>query len=165
MNAPDLIILFILLGFALSGVRRGLVWETFTAIGLVLGFWLTFTFRQDFMRLIARYTDGGWERQWVVGLCFLAAFLLVYLGFAAIGHKLHDKIDKTTFKWPDRVLGVIAGIAKGILLIAMIVIASDMLDRDGRVRDFIDQSRLIRWGRHIAHDVTHWEPRDRQGWV
>lgn len=165
MSAPDLIILLILLGFALSGVRRGMIWEICTSVGLILGFWLTYRFRQDFIQLIVRYTDSGWERQWVVGLAFLAAFLLVYLGFAAIGHTLHNRIEKTAFRWPDRVLGVLAGIAKGILLIAMLVIATDMLDREGRVRDFIGQSKLVRWGRHLTYSVTHWEPSERRGWV
>lgn len=165
MSFPDLIILLLLLGFALSGVRRGMLWEIFTVIGLFLGFWLTFFLRGDIIDLVSRFVGPGWGRQWAVGIAFLATFLIVYLGFTAIGHAIHGKIEKTAFKWPDRVLGVIAGILKGAVLVGMLVAATDYLDRDGVVRAFTDQSKLIRWGRYLTHAITHWEPNGRSEWV
>jgi len=165
MSFPDLIILLLLFGFALSGVRRGMVWEVLTAAGLFLGFWVTFFYRAELVDLVARFSDPGWERQWAAGLIFLASFLIVYLGFAAVGGLLHRKIEQTAFKWPDRVLGVVAGVLKGAVLLAMLVFATDMLDRDGSIRQFLDQSKLIRWGRHITHSISHWEPTGRGEWV
>jgi uncharacterized membrane protein required for colicin V production len=78
---------------------------------------------------------------------------------------IHKRIEKTSFKWPDRVLGVLAGIAKGVVLLAMLIMVTDLLDRDGSIREFLDQSKLIRWGRHLTYSITHWEPGGRNEWV
>ncbi len=165
MPVIDIIILVILLLFALAGVRRGLLWELFTAIGLVLGFLLVYTFRADLQDLVIRLTDARWQREWLSVILFLAAFLTVYLGFAAIGRAIHNRLEKTPFKWPDRVLGVVAGIAKGVVLIALLVIAADWFDREGHVRTLLDKSKLVRWGKVAVYNMTHWESDEKKDLV
>ncbi len=165
MSLPDILILIVVLLFAFSGVRRGMMWELFTAIGLALGFLLVYAFRSDFQNLVVRFTPEGWPRQWVSVLVFLAAFLVVYLGFAAIGGKIHNKLEKTAFKWPDRVLGVLAGIAKGIVLIGLLVIATEWFDQGGHVKHFLNQSKLIRWGKTALYNMTHWESEEKREWI
>jgi hypothetical protein len=52
-----------------------------------------------------------------------------------------------------------------VVLLAMLIMVTDLLDRDGSIREFLDQSKLIRWGRHLTYSITHWEPGGRNEWV
>ena len=165
MSFPDFLIIILLVIFAFSGVRRGAVWELLTAIGLALGFALTYYYRQEIMNLVVDLTDPGWQRQWVGGVIFLVFFLVVYLGFTTIGHRLHTKIETTSFKWPDRILGTLAGVLKGILLIALLVMATEWLDTQGSVKQFLWKSRLIRSGKRTFYNMTHWESPSQRKWV
>ena len=165
MSLADFIIIALLVLFAISGLRRGATWEMLTAIGLGLGFALTYYYRQEIMALVVDLTDPGWEGQGGGGIIFLVFFLIVYLGFTAIGHRLHDKIEQTSFKWPDKILGVLAGMLKGALLIALLVMATEWLDTEGQMKQFIWKSKLVRWGKHTFHSVTHWESPSQKQWV
>lgn len=165
MSLADLLIILLLILFAFSGIRRGAVWELLTAVGLGLGFALTYYYRQEIMDLVIDLTDPGWERQWGGGIIFLVFFMIVYLGFTTIGHRLHEKIETTPFKWPDRVLGTVAGLLKGALLIALLVMATEWLDSQGEVKHFLWKSKLIRSGKRAFHNITHWEPPSQRKWV
>lgn len=96
---------------------------------------------------------------------FLLFFLIIYLIFAYFGHRLHQWIDGTRAKWPDRILGLFGGIAKGIFLIAALVLVIQWADASGQMRTFMNKSKLIRYGRDIAFDITHWESRENREWV
>ena len=157
MSLPDLIILVILLMFALGGIRRGLVWELFTTIGLGAGFGLVLLYRRELMDLAARLTEPGWQRQWGGGIVFLAFFMLIYVGLSAVGGALHKGIDKTAFKWVDRALGIVGGVLKGAVFIALIVVGTEWVDTKGDMRDFFWKSQIIRWGRECVYGMTHWE--------
>jgi membrane protein required for colicin V production len=165
MSLADFLIIILLLLFAVSGIRRGAVWEILTALGLGLGFLLTYIYRQEIMDLVVDLTDPGWERQWGGGIIFLIFFLVVYLAFTTLGHRLHDKIENTPFKWPDKVLGVLAGILKGMLLIALLVMATEWLDMEGQMKHFLYKSKLIRWGKRTVYSATHWESPSQRKWV
>jgi membrane protein required for colicin V production len=165
MSLADFIIIILLVLFAFSGIRRGAVWELLTALGLGLGFALTYYYREEIMNLVVDLTDPGWQRQWGGGIIFLLFFMIVYAGFTTLGHHLHQKIERTPFKYPDRVLGSVAGLLKGILLIALLVMATDWLDMQGDVRRFLWQSKLIHEGKRMFYNLTHWESPSQRQWV
>ena len=165
MSLPDLVVVALLLVFALSGIRHGVVWELFITLGLLLGFALTFIFHEALMDLVTHVSPLGWQRQWVGGLVFLAFFLIIYLGFAAIGHRLHEGISKTPFSWVDRILGIAAGALKGAVLIGMLVATFEWVGEGGRTRDFIWNSQIIQWGQHTVYNILHWESRSQKQWV
>ena len=165
MSLPDIIILLILLTFAISGVRRGFVMEMLTTIGLALGFGLVYYFRTDIIDLVLRILPEGWQRQWGGALVFLFFFMVVYLGFAKLGKRLAEGLHKTPLKWPDRILGLIGGLVKGALLIALLVVAIEWLGSAVRVRNWLWQSEIIRWGKREAVNLLHWESTERRKWV
>jgi membrane protein required for colicin V production len=157
MHLLDFIILFFLLLFAIGGIRRGLVWELLTTLGLILGLVATYFYRTELIGIVANWVGPGWQQQWAVGLVFLVFFLIIYIGFTFIGHAIHAAIEKTPFKWPDRLLGIVAGVAKGIMILAFFVTAVEFMDPSGQARSYLDHSKLIRWGKQAAYSVTHWE--------
>ena len=165
MSLVDLLIIILLILFAFSGFRRGAVWELLTALGLALGFGLTYYFRQEIMNLVIDLTDPGWQRQWGGGIIFLIFFLVIYVGFTTIGKHIQLKIQESAFKWPDRILGILAGMLKGVVLIALLVMATEWLDTRGEIRQFLWKSELIKWGKRALHGATHWESHSQREWV
>lgn len=165
MSLPDLVVLAILLVFAVSGIRRGMVWELFIVIGLLLGFALTCACQPALMDLVLRISQPGWQRRWIGGVVFLLFFMVIYLGFAAIGHRLHQAISKTPFSWPDRLLGILGGAFKGAVLIGMLVTTIEWVGDGGKVREFIWHSELIQWGKQTVYNITHWESPSKRQWV
>ncbi|MCB9365700.1 MAG: CvpA family protein [Calditrichaeota bacterium] len=165
MHLLDYLILFLLLGFAIGGLRRGFVFELLISIGLAVSLALTLIFRDELQELAGRFAEPGWELRWASGLLFLLFFLLIYLVFAYFGHRTHLWIDKTKLKWPDRILGLFGGVAKGALLVAVLVMVIMWADQTGHMRSFLNKSKLIRLGKQVAFDITHWEPSEKRKWV
>ena len=71
MSLPDLVVVALLLVFALSGIRHGVIWELFIVVGLLIGFALTYAFHGALMDLVMHISPIGWQRQWVGGVVFL----------------------------------------------------------------------------------------------
>ena len=165
MHILDILIIFLLLGFGIAGIRRGMIMELFVTFGLGLALLLTLLYRTSLQDVVDRFTAPGWQQTWGTGLIFLLFFITIYLSFAFIGNQLHKFIDKTPFKWPDRILGVAAGVLKGSVLIAMLVVVIQWADHTGDVRSFLAKSKLIRIGKVIGYDLTHWESASRQEWI
>jgi|SRR3989339_779014 len=161
----DVLIAFLLLGFGLAGMRRGMVMEILVTIGLGLALLLTIAYRNSLQDLANRFTNPGWQQSWGTGLIFLLFFITIYLSFAYIGNRIHTYIDTTVFKWPDRILGLLAGALKGAVLIAMLVTVVQWADQSGNIRTFLSKSKLIRMGKNIGYQVTHWESEQRKEWI
>jgi len=165
MHILDILIIILLVGFGVAGIRRGMVMEMLVTIGLGLALFFTLIYRHELQDLAGRMTDPGWQRDWGTGLVFLLFFVAIYLTFAYLGNQLRKLIHKTVFKWPDRILGIAAGILKGSILIAMLVVMVEFADRTGNVEVFLNKSRLIRIGKELAHQVTHWESTQQRKWI
>lgn len=158
----DIIIVVLLLIFAFGGFKRGFVWEVLTTVGLVLGFALTYYYRADLLDLVMRIAPAGWSRQWTGALAFLVFFLIIYLGFTAIGRYLRELVHKTPLKWVDRVLGAAAGLLKGAVLIAMLVAMMEWLSPNNEARRFVSRSQIVRWGKQVTYGMFHWEPASKR---
>lgn len=165
MHILDILILFLLIGFGIGGIRRGFLFELMITIGLAASLILTLIFREELQELAGRFAEPGWELRWASGLVFLLFFLLIYLVFAYFGHRLHTWIDGTKLKWPDRILGLIGGTAKGIFLLAALVMVIQWADAGGQMRTFMNKSKFIRIGKQVAIDITHWESSEKRKWV
>jgi len=165
MALADIIIIVILLIFTLAGLRRGIIWEVFTTVGLVLGFGLVYYFRAEILDLVVHITRPGWERQWGGTVLFLVFFLVVYLGFAALGRHIHIKIKSPVLKTLDHGLGLAAGLLKGAVLIALLVMTLEWLQTGGKVRAFMYDSEIIRWGKQAVYSLLHWESPESSKWV
>jgi uncharacterized membrane protein required for colicin V production len=165
MNLADIVIVLLLLLFVLGGIRRGLLWELLTAIGLLAGFGLVYYYRAELVDIAMRLSNPGWQRQWAGSLIFLFVFLVVYLGFSVLGRHVHEAVDKTVLKWGDRILGAVGGAIKGAVLIGIVVMMVNWMDGSMQVKRFLWNSQLVRWGKQAVYNLTHWESRENRQWV
>lgn len=121
MSFIDIGILGILGVFLLKGVLRGLLKEVCSLLGLVLGGVFAFSFHlplaqtlQDSFHLPAQVSVWG---------SFLAIFLLVVIIFGVLGFVLHRFVRLVFLGGFNRVAGALFGLAQGVVLLSMIVLA------------------------------------------
>ncbi|MEW6266635.1 MAG: CvpA family protein [Thermodesulfobacteriota bacterium] len=120
MNTLDLILLAILAFFFLRGVFRGFVKETAGVAGLVAGFLLANTYYpaaadslKPFVQSISYRHALGFE------LVFLVSFFLVSL----VGILLDTLIKINISNVTNGLLGAVIGVGRGLVLLAVVVMA------------------------------------------
>lgn len=117
MNIIDSILLLLLSLFGLRGYFKGLFRETFSLLGLVLGFVVSLRYDDSLGELIAAYRYLPLIT--VRPLSFIGLFVLVYLAFCFVGWLLHRFGRFLLLHGVDRVGGVLVGAGKGVAVLAL----------------------------------------------
>lgn len=117
INLLDTVLLIILLFFSVKGLFRGLVQEVAGLLGVAAGILLARTFGAQFAPILSQYgVSQGFAPVLSMALLFLAGILTV--GLAA--HALHRMLESAFAGGIDRMLGLLAGLAKGLVFAGVI---------------------------------------------
>lgn len=141
MNIIDLILLVLLSLFALRGYFKGLFRESFSLLGLFIGFMMAVRYDEPVAALWANY----WEFPLIIlkAITFVTLFFLVYFTFSLAGRLLHRCAKFLFLKAVNRVGGVVLGMGKGAAILALIIFflgSSSLMPQETRQR--IDESYL-----------------------
>lgn len=118
MNAVDLIIIAVLALSVLVGLWRGLISEVLALATWIAAFWVAWSygpavaahFEHSVQTPILRVVLG-------YGLCFIAVLILG----ALVRFAIRTLVDSTGLGGTDRLLGMIFGFARGVLLVTLMV--------------------------------------------
>ena len=117
VNLFDTALLVILLFFGIKGLIRGLVQEVAGLLGVAVGIVLARTFSGKLAPLLAQYgISDSFAPMLSLALLFLAGILIVGL----LAHILHNLLESAFVGGIDRFLGLLAGLAKGLLFAGII---------------------------------------------
>ena len=120
MNAFDILIL-VILGYSLvRGLFRGLVKEISSIIGVFGGFYAAYTYYKVLGGLLSGLIQ---DVSYLNILSFLIIFCGVLIVVSVLGVIIKYLLNITFLGWVDRIGGVVFGIAKGILIIAVLFIS------------------------------------------
>jgi membrane protein required for colicin V production len=117
VNIIDSILLLLLSLFGLRGYFKGFFRETFSLLGLVLGFAASLRYDDFLAEIVAAYHTL--PAPVVKPLSFISLFVLVYLSFAFVGWLLHRFARFLLFHGVDRAGGCLVGAGKGIAVLAL----------------------------------------------
>jgi membrane protein required for colicin V production len=115
----DYAILAILVVSVAISVLRGFLREALSLLGWVLAFWLALTFADDVSGLFANVVSQPAMRH---GLAFFAVIIGTLVITAIVMYLVRLLIDKTEITGTDRALGIVFGIARGIVIVAILVL-------------------------------------------
>jgi len=119
----DYAIIIILTLSALISVLRGFVKEALSLAAWVLAFWVAFTFHLNLATVLTEYIETP-------SLRLISAFALLFvvtLIIAAVVNNLASQlVKKTGLTGTDRMLGVIFGIARGVIIVAILVLMAGL---------------------------------------
>jgi membrane protein required for colicin V production len=115
----DYVILAILVVSAAISVIRGFLREALSLLGWVFAFWLALTFADDVSGLFERYVSQPSIRHALAFFTIIVATLVIT---AIVMYFVRLAVDKTEITGTDRALGVVFGIARGIVIVAILVL-------------------------------------------
>lgn len=120
-NWADIIIVGIVGLSVVISLVRGFVREALSLVTWVAAFWIAFTFADVLASLLINTIHTASLRTMVsFGALFLATLLLG----ALINYLIAQLVDSTGLSGTDRLLGVIFGLARGVLLVTVLIMMS-----------------------------------------
>ncbi len=130
MTIVDAITLALLVCFVLLGAARGLVKDLFVLIGIVAGGYLAWRYGgQAGHWVLVVISHPAWARF----LGYVLTFLVVVVVAGAIGGLTSRLLHHTPLGWFDRLLGAGLGLAKGLMLVWLIVTGCTLFRAEARV--------------------------------
>lgn len=149
----DLVIILTLVFFTLRGAGVGLVGEVAGVVSLVGGFWAARAWHGLVSPHLAFITSEGWRTLAAYGLVFVG----VMLGVGLVARLLRKAVALSFASWADRLAGAFFGLAKGVLIWALVLIVAEKLfQNDAFMRD----SRVMPYFHALVAQLRAWLPPD-----
>jgi len=105
------------------GLLRGLVKEAFSLITWVLAIWIGLTYGRGLAGFLGTYISHPSMR---IAAAFAILFFLTLILGSLIGYLLGELVKKTGLTGSDRFAGMLFGIARGILVVTLLVVLAGM---------------------------------------
>lgn len=121
MQWVDLAIVGVVLLSTVFSIIRGFVREAISLTGWVMAIWLAITFEPD----VQLHLDSFIEQEYIRRMmAFFALFLGTLLVFGLLGYLVGKFLMKAGLSGTDRMLGMIFGFARGLLIVLIPVIVA-----------------------------------------
>lgn len=152
---------FILVASALIGVLRGLVREVLALVGWVVAFVLAYHFGGVAAKWMPESLPGGELARSALG--FLTVFFGTWIVSALAGAVLGQLLETTGLKPADRGLGLVFGLARGVLIVMLIVVLAGLtkLPEEPFWRDAVSRPYVIQ----AMGELRQWLPPDLARYV
>jgi len=103
----------------LIGLIRGLIREALSLVAWVVAFWVAITFSSYGAELFAAYIPAPSMQ---LAAAFVSLFVVTLVCAAIVNYLITRLVDKTGLKGTDHMLGVIFGVARGVVVVAILVL-------------------------------------------
>ncbi len=153
MNWADYLIIIVIALSMLIGLWRGLLREAISLATWIAAFAIAFLFAEDGAAHLAPYLDIPSLR---VAAAFGGLFLATLLLGGLVSIIASQLVDYTGLTGTDRVLGMVFGLGRGAVVIAILVLAAGLtpLPKD----PWWQQSRLLPHFQEAALRLRDWLP-------
>jgi len=119
MNWVDVAILIIISLSAIISLFRGFVREAVSLATWAVAFWVAISFSDKLAPLL----DGMIESPTIrLTVAFAALFLITLIAGAMVNYLISQLVQKTGMGGTDRMLGIIFGIGRGIVIVGVLVL-------------------------------------------
>lgn len=157
LNWLDYAIIIIIFLSTVISLIRGFIREALSLAAWIIAFWASLTFSNVFSEKLEPYIHSN-------SLRYIAAFFIIFIIILIIGVFINfiitRLIEKTGLSGTDRLLGVIFGFARGVLLIAIILLAAKMTSFTNE--SVWAKSRLVPQFTSIENWLVKYVPKDLQ---
>jgi membrane protein required for colicin V production len=119
----DIVIPGIIAISALFSLMRGFVREALSLLGWLAAFWVALTFAKDFADLLLAGITTPSVR---VVVSFTILFVVTLVIAALINRLAGSLVSKTGLTGTDRMIGMLFGIARGVVLVSVLVLLAGM---------------------------------------
>lgn len=155
MNWVDYSILAILAISTLISLWRGFTREALSLAGWVIAAWVALTFANDLVLLLEPHIDAPSLR---LLIAFAILFLATLLVAGIVNYLMVQLIQKTGLSGTDRLLGIFFGLARGIMVLAVLVLLAGMTPMPAD--EWWRESQFLHYFQDIALWIRQYLPED-----
>lgn len=123
MNWVDYAILGILVLSAAISILRGFTREAISLLGWIVAFWVALTFTPMLADRMQTLIPTPSIR---IGVAFVALLMACLLIAGIVNFFAAKVIDKTGLSGTDRVLGIVFGVVRGVVVVALLVLLAGL---------------------------------------
>ncbi len=119
----DYTIIGLILISSVIGLLRGLIREAFSLVIWVVAIWVGLTFSREFSSFLEGLIDFPSAR---IAAAFAVLFFITLILGALISYLLGELVKKTGLTGSDRFAGMIFGIARGLVVVAVVIMLAGL---------------------------------------
>lgn len=125
MTAVDFIIIGVIALSSVISLMRGFVKEALSMAAWILAFWVAFSFAHRMESIFTGYVESDNGRLIVA---FIVLFLVTLIVGSLINTLISRLVRKAGMSGTDRMLGVVFGFGRGVLLVAVVVLLAGIFE-------------------------------------
>lgn len=119
INYLDIIILIPLIIFGVSGLKKGLINEVFSLLGLFLGIYAALFFSDITAGLLTSYVNI--DPKYINMIAFIVTLVIMIILINVIGKIISKLLEAICLGFINKLLGFIFGILKGVLILSVVL--------------------------------------------
>lgn len=124
LNWVDCAIVGVIVFSTVISFIRGFVRESLSLASWIIAFWVALTFAKPMTGYLVTY----FARQEVrLAIAFFGLFIVSLILGSMLSHLISQLVQKTGLSGTDRLLGLIFGVARGVLIVALLLLLGDLM--------------------------------------
>jgi len=160
MNYLDIIIGIILIIFALGGLKNGIIREAFSLVAFIIGIYGAMRLSDQVGKWLGEIINVSPE--WMSVISFIIVFIALALLISWLGGLLANLVESLSLGFIDKIGGVVFGIAKGFLLVGVLILLLDFFGiKDVLKEETREKSKLYK----NSEKVASWIYEHKDGWL
>ncbi len=160
MNYLDIIIGIILIIFAIGGLRNGIIREAFSLAAFIGGIYGAIKLSDLVGQWLGKLINVSQDTMSVIS--FIVVFIALVLIINWLGNVIAGVIESVSLGFIDKLGGIAFGIAKGFLLVGIIILLLDFFGiKDVLDKETCEKSKLYK----NSEKVATWIYENKDGWI
>lgn len=141
MNYIDIIILVLLVAFGIGGLRKGIITEAATLLGLGLGLYGAFHFSDFTAEQLVKYVEI--DPKYMNVISFAVTFIVVAVLVFLLGKLVAKLVKAINLGFVDKIGGFLIGLAKGVLISSLLIMLINALNLNNVIKEETKQESLL----------------------
>lgn len=141
MNYIDIIIAIILAVFGIAGLRKGIITEAATLLGLGLGLFGAFHFSDFTAEQLVQYVSI--DPKYLNLVSFILTFVVVAVLVNLLGRLVTSLVKAINLGFIDKIGGFVFGLAKGLLICSLAVMLLNSLTEKGILKEDLKKDSVL----------------------
>lgn len=141
MNYLDIIIAVLLVVFGIDGLRKGIIIEAATLLGLALGLYGAFRFSDYTSAKLIQLVEI--DPKYLKVVSFVVTFIVLAVLVNLLGRLVKKLIKAINLGFIDKIGGFLVGLAKGVLVCSLLVMLLNVLNISNIVKEETKQASVL----------------------
>ena len=141
MTYIDIIIAVLMVIFGIAGLRKGIIIEATTLLGLGLGLYGAFHFSDFTAEKLVELVSI--DQKYLNVVSFIVTFIIVAVLVNLLGRLVAKLVKAINLGFIDKLGGFIIGLAKGLLICSLAIMLLNALNANGIIKEDVKQKSLL----------------------